>query len=119
VGDRGGREAAQAFRDCFDLNGYTTKILPAPTGSAAIAAKASGYDVTPVFLNAEKKGVLYSTTVTFFESEAKKDEAKRKLKLDFGSADVPEADERGSAVVEYTAKPARPATRDAALRCLD
>ena len=117
VGDKGGRQAAEAFRACFQLDGYKEETPPTTIGIAPTLAKTKGYDVAQVFLNAQK-GALYTTVVTFFDSEAKKDEAKRKLKLDFGSADVPEADERGAAVVEYTAKPARPATRDAVLGCL-
>jgi hypothetical protein len=117
VADKGGRQAAAAFRACFQLDGYKAQVPRTPIGIAPSAAKANGYDVSQVFLNADK-GALYTTTVSFFDSEAKKDEAKRKLKLDFGSADVPDADERGAAVVEYTAKQARPATRDAVLSCL-
>jgi hypothetical protein len=117
VGNLGGRQAADAFVACFDEDGYKEQILPDPFGVSAGLASAKGYDVTSVLLNSDK-GALYGTAVSFFESEAKLKEAKRKLNLDFGTADVPEADERGSAVVEYVAKPARPATRDAVLRCL-
>jgi hypothetical protein len=117
VGDQGGSQAAEAFRDCFKLDGYKAQAPPTPINIAPTLAKAKGYEISQVFLNADK-GALYTATVTFFESEAKKDEAKKKLKLDFGSADVPEADERGAAVVEYTAKQARPVTRDAVLSCL-
>lgn len=113
----GNGEGVDAFVSCFDEGGYEEQVLPRPSNTAPLLASTKGYKVTSVLLKSDK-GAFYSPFVHFFESEAKLQEAKRKLNLDFGTADVPEADERGPAVVEYTTKQARTATRDAILACL-
>jgi hypothetical protein len=107
----GDREAAVA---CFGQAGYKAKST-SPSLQAGIA-KDKGYEVATVYLEPEK-GVLFGIFVNFFASEAKRKEATRKLDLNFGSADVPDPDERGSAVVTYVAKPAK-AAESAIDRCL-
>jgi hypothetical protein len=117
VGARGGRQGAKAFVDCFAEDGYKEKLLSQPSGTALVAST-QGYKVATVFLESDK-GAFYSLFVNFFESEGKLQEAKRKIKeLKFGTADVPKADERGAAVVEYTTKQAREEVRDPILACL-
>ena len=116
VGDRGGKEAADAFKACFKEPGYTITNNPSPSPPGALLAQSEGYEVTSLLVNSEK-GVVYGMFVNFFASATEREEATKKLKLDFGSADVPQADAKGSAVVTYISKQAESA-RGAVQACL-
>jgi hypothetical protein len=119
VGDRGGREAAEAFVACFDESGYIDEVLPPSSTSDPneVIARSEGYDVASVFIRSEE-GAFKSAWVTFFASEAKREEAVRELDLNFGSAEVPEGDFSRSAGVMYTTRDAREAMKEPIERCI-
>ena len=56
--------------------------------------------------------------MTFFATQAEREEAMRELDLKFGSADVPEADVAGSAVVTYITRPAQEEIKEPIDRCI-
>jgi hypothetical protein len=116
AGGRAGREAAEAFVTCFDEAGFEAIPLRLRQDPAAFLAKRKGYDVASLLLNPEKP--FEGGYARFFASEAKRKEATREPDLNFGSADVPATDERGSAVVTYITKDARKALKSAIDRCL-
>jgi hypothetical protein len=116
VGGRGGRGAAEAFVTCFDKAGFEAMPLRGTQDPTAFVAKRKGYDVTSFLLNPEKP--FEGGYARFFASEAKRKEATREPDLNFGSADVPATDERGSAVVTYLTKDARKALKSAIDGCL-
>jgi hypothetical protein len=109
--------AVGEFISCFDAPGYEAKRQRTTLGVSATLAEAKGYDVTSVLLESDE-GAFKSSFVQFFKSEAELKEATRKLDLDFGSADVPEPDVRGDAVVEYVTKDAKKALEAPVNRCL-
>jgi hypothetical protein len=116
AGGRGGREAAEAFVSCFDEAGYKSMPLRSREDPPSFLAERKGYDVTAYLLNPDKP--FEGGYVRFFASEAKRKEATRESDLNFGSADVPATDERGSAIVTYLTKDARKTLKSAVDRCL-
>lgn len=114
--DRGTSGAARAFIECFDEAGVEAMPLRGTQDPAGFLARRKGYEVASVLVNAEKP--LEGGYVRFFASEAKRKEATREPDLSFGSADVPAADGRGSAVVTYISKDARKALKSPLDRCL-
>ena len=63
-------------------------------------------------------GGVNSFFIQFFDSEAEREEATRKLDLNFGSADVPQPLEKGAAAVTYVTKQVRDDVGGAVERCL-
>ena len=117
VGDRGGKAAADAFVACFKEPGYTPIRNATARQPAEIVAEDKGYEVEGMLMNPES-GALNAFFIQFFESEAEREKATRELDLEFGSADVPEPLERGSAAVTWVTKQARDAVAPAVESCL-
>ena len=88
------------------------------TGAPAeVIAREEGYGTATVFIHSEQSAA-FGAWVTFFESEAKREKAMRKLDLKFGSAEVPEGDVRRSAVVTYITRPAQQEIKETIDRCI-
>lgn len=117
VGDRGGRAAADAFVACFKEPGYRAIRDATARQPAEIIAEEKGYQVEGMLMTSGS-GAVNSFFIQFFESEADREEATRKLGLKFGSADVPEPLERGSAAVTWVTKQVLADVGDAVERCL-
>ena len=116
VGDRGGRAAADAFVACFKEPGFSPIRDASARQPAEIIAEERGYDVEGMLMSSG--GGVNSFFIQFFDSEDDREEATETLDLKFGSADVPEALERGSAVVTFVTKQVRDDVGDAVERCL-
>ena len=102
VGGRGGKEAADAFVACFKEPGFEAIRGPSARQPGAIVANEKGYETESLLMSSD--GGVNSFFMTFFESEADREKAVEALDLDFGSADVPQALESGSAVVGFVTK---------------
>ena len=118
VGDRGGKAAADAFIACFKEPGYRPIRGPTTRQPAEIIAEEKGYAVEGMLMT-EGSGALNSFFIQFFESAALREKATRALDLKFGSADVPEPLEKGSAAVTWVTRQVRDAVGPAVERCLD
>jgi hypothetical protein len=87
VGDKGGRAAADAFVACFKEPGFEPLRGPSVRQPAEVVAEEKGYEVEGLLMSSD--GGVNSIFAQFFESEADRVEATKKLGLKFGSADVP------------------------------
>lgn len=116
VGDKGGRAAADAFVACFKEPGFRPIRDASARQPAEVIAEEKGYEVEGMLM-AKGTGV-HSFFIQFFDSEADREKATRELDLQFGSADVPEPLERGSAAVTWVTKQVLDDVGDAVERCL-
>jgi hypothetical protein len=116
VGNRGGRAAADAFVACFKEPGFRPIRNASVRQPAEVIAEERGYDVEGLLMTSG--GGVNSFFVQFFDSEDDREEATETLDLKFGSADVPQSLERGSAAVTFVTKQVRDDVGDAVERCL-